>query len=202
MLTSLFHGPTATQRQINYPRYYAHSHISFEDSDGNVDLHLPNLEAVAVQKEADESFWRQGRKARRTRLGKEREALREAEHEAEAETWAASEEYAIHARDIKNKGWFVRTQWGVVTAEERMRLESVSKPTDMLSGRRREKTVMVAEEEEDNDKCPQLVSADQDEEIDEKLGKQWEVYERALLASGGLEWTGDGKALRKRRDAA
>lgn len=199
----MFHGPTATQRQINYLRYYAHPHISFEDSIGDVDLHLPNLEAVAVQKEADESFWRQERKARRIRLRKEREARREAEHEAEAETWVASEEYVIHARDIKNKGWFVRTQRGVVTAEERMRLKSVSKLTNMLSGGRREKTVMVAEEEEDDDEeCPQLVSADQDEEIDEELGEQWEVYERALLASEGLEWAGGGKTLRKRRDAA
>ncbi|KAF3043985.1 hypothetical protein E8E12_004498 [Didymella heteroderae] len=39
-----------------------------------------------------------------------------------------------------------------------------------------------------------------DEEIDEELGEQWETYERALLASEGLEWAEDGKTLRKKRN--
>jgi hypothetical protein len=43
--------------------------------------------------------------------------------------------------------------------------------------------------------------AEQDDEIDEELGEQWGVNERALLASEGLEWTEDGKALRKTSDA-
>lgn len=54
--------------------------------------------------------------------------------------------------------------------------------------------------ERGGDEEMQLVSAGQGKEIDEELGKQWEMYERALLASEGLEWAEDGETLRKTRD--
>lgn len=48
-------------------------------------------------------------------------------------------------------------------------------------------SVVMSEKREEVDKYPQLINADQDEDIDEELGEQWWTYERALLASEGLE---------------
>ncbi|KAF2631207.1 hypothetical protein BU25DRAFT_488625 [Macroventuria anomochaeta] len=75
---SIFHGPSATKLQIKHFLWYAHPHISFEVSGGVVDLHLPNQEAMALQKEADEEFWRTERKTLRIKNRKAREAREKA----------------------------------------------------------------------------------------------------------------------------
>lgn len=44
------------------------------------------------------------------------------------------------------------------------------------------------------------LNAELDEEIDKEMGMQWEQAERALLASGDLEWDEVWKTLRKTWD--
>lgn len=149
----------------------------FGDGDGGVDLHLPNHEALALQKEADRVFWKCEREQRRLG-GKEREyvegggAVTQTRFNAAWECIQQDEENVL--RRIPNKRWVIG------------RPKSIEKP------------MVVGEEEDDSDKdYPRSASAEQDEEIDEELGEQWEMCERALLASEGLRWAEDGKTLKK-----
>jgi hypothetical protein len=150
---AIFHGPPATAMQVRYFRWYAHPHVNFDAPGGGVDLHLPNLSALAQQKETDEDFWRGERRAERRRRRKEREA--------------------------RDKVWDefhkMVAQGGKVEAE-------LQTNGNIVPG-----SVVMSEKREEVDKYLQLISADQDEDIDEELGKQWWTYERALLASEGLE---------------
>lgn len=156
---AIFHGPQATALQVRYLRWYAHPHICFDsDGGGGVDLRLPNQEALALQRERDEEFWRGERKAERRRRRRER-----------GEGWD-------DVRVSRGEGAEGNGDGSVVLGS------------------------LVRFGERGGDEEMQLVSADQDGEIDEELGGQWEMFERALLASEGLEWAEDGETLRKTRD--
>ncbi|KAF3045710.1 hypothetical protein E8E11_003374 [Didymella keratinophila] len=184
---AMFHGPPATAMQVRYLRWYAHPHIDFDASDGTVDLHLPNLEALALQKEDDDDFWRGERKSERRRRRKD-EALREAESAMRPRVAEKKGTLLIRLRDVEN-----------AVDELSTRDRGLRQDPGWASSRSAQKPVVMQEEEDDGE-CPQLVSTDGDEEIDEELGEQWETNERALLASEGLEWAEDGKTLRKTSD--
>ena len=72
--SAISRGPFASERQVKYLLYYAWPHIDFEDADEVVDLHMPNLEALALQHVKDKEFWRIERKALRARRRKTKEA--------------------------------------------------------------------------------------------------------------------------------
>lgn len=54
--SAISRGPFASERQVKYLLYYAWPHIDFEDADEVVDLHMPNLEALALQHVKDKEF--------------------------------------------------------------------------------------------------------------------------------------------------
>lgn len=182
---AIFHGPPATALQVRYLRWYAYPHIDLNNADGEIDLKLPNLEALALQKEGEEDFWRRERKAERHRRRKEREALREPES-------------AVRPGVAEKKGTLIIRLRGVESSMDGLsaRVRGLKQDAGWASWRSAQKPG-VTREGEDDEECPPLISTDGDEEIDEELGEQWETYERAVLASEGLEWAEDGKTLRK-----